>query len=212
MTWKEVELDNGLRDEEVPQEAWGVRGHTFQHSEKVRFEGADNPLRRIASVHIVRDDLKLGPPSLSYLPFIGHAGLVVQYRKVDILAALLQRFHNRCICFKAMSIPARFEGARKDHIRVAVACNHNILVATAAANGKSPSVVRVQAADVTHVDMEFAERFFWRFHQHRRGRLCVRWLFGLIGIGGTDTLARLNHVAHNCLIGVGTVLGRVVVG
>ena len=38
--------------------------------------------------------------------------------------------------------------------------------------------------------------------------------FGLLGpwLGGTDALARLNHVAHNGRIGVGIVLGSVVVG
>ena len=81
--------------------------------------------------------------------------------------------------------------------------NHNILVTTAAVNGKLPCVIHVQAADVAHVDMEFSGRFFWR-----------HWVFGLLGpwLGGTDTLARLNHVAHNGRISVGTVLGGVVVG
>ena len=69
---KEVELDDGLRDEEVPQEAWEVRGHTCQHSKEVRFEGVYGPLRRVALVHIGRDKWKLVPPKsplyLSYRP------------------------------------------------------------------------------------------------------------------------------------------------
>ena len=109
---KEVELDDDLCDKEVPQESWEVRGRTRQHSNEVRFEGAYGPLCRVASVHIGRDKLKLGPPSLCYLFFIGRDGLVVQYLKVYIMASLPQRFHNRCIGFEAMSILARFKGAR----------------------------------------------------------------------------------------------------
>ena len=102
-----------------------------------------------------------------------------------------------------MSILARFEVEHQDYILVAVVGNHNILVATAAANGKSPRVVRVQAADVAHVDMEFSGQFFWR-----------HWVFGLLGpwLGGMNALERLNHVDHNGRIDVGIVLGGVVVG
>ena len=96
---KEVELDDGLRDEEIPQEAWEVRGHTHQHSEEVSFEGAYGPLRRVALVNIGWDELKLGPPSLRYLFFIGCDGLVLQDLKVYIVALLYQRFHNHCIGF-----------------------------------------------------------------------------------------------------------------
>ena len=65
-------------------------------------------------------------------------------------AAAIQRFHDRRIRFEAMSILAIRKRTSKDQIRVAVVRNHNILVATAAANGKAPGVVCVQVADVVH--------------------------------------------------------------
>ena len=95
------------------------------------------------------------------------------------MAAALEFLHDRCVGEKTVLILAVFEWTRKDHIRVAVVCNHDVLITTAAASGKTTRVVCVQATYVLDIDEEFTGWLLRRRDGHGRGGCCVGRQFWL---------------------------------
>ena len=76
-----------------------------------------------------------------------------------------------------MLILAVFEWTRKDHIRVTVICNYDVLIASAAASWKATRVICVQATYVLDMDEEFTGWLLWRRDGRGQGDRCVGRLF-----------------------------------
>ena len=97
--------------------------------------------------------MKLGNPSLGNLAFVLFACLVVEYLQVDMEVTEFELPHDVGVGLKAMGICASLEGASEDDVRVTVVCNHDLLVAAAAVDGKAASVFGIHPADVLHADV-----------------------------------------------------------
>ena len=150
---EEVERHLGLRDEKIPQVLGKVGIGTCKDRDKVSLEGSDGAFSCIASVHVGRYQLKLGSPSLGDLALVFFACFVVEYLQVDMEVTEFELSHDVGVGLKAMGICTSLEGASEDYVSITVICNHDVLVAAAAADGKAASVISIHPADVLHTDV-----------------------------------------------------------
>jgi hypothetical protein len=80
---EEIEGKFHLGKEEVPK-VWGKCWiHTGQDGYEVGFESSDGSFGPVATMHIRRDQLKLGLPGDSDSLFVGCTGLIVQDLEID---------------------------------------------------------------------------------------------------------------------------------
>ncbi len=56
-----------------------------------------------------------------------------------------------------VTVLARLEGDSEDDIRVAVVCNHDVLVAPAAANRGLTHVISLEPDNMSHMDVKFTQ-------------------------------------------------------
>ena len=80
-------------------------------------------------------------------------GFIVEDMYVDAMAAGFGYFHYGGVGSKAVGVLLGLERRLKDHIRFTVVGDHNLLTATARANGEAAIVVCVHFANVLYVYM-----------------------------------------------------------
>ena len=121
----------------------------------MRLEGADCSFGSVAAVDVGRDELVVALPLLLDNAFVVCAGFVVENLEVDAVAAVLEALHDGVVRFNTVRIFFSLEGGLKDHVGIAVVCDHDVLVALAGTNREAASVVCVKSADRFYTDVDF---------------------------------------------------------
>ena len=206
---QQVERDDGLWDQEVPQVARVVRRGAGEYGQEVGLPCTDGSLGGVATVHVGRHELKLGAVLLGDLRLVLLARFVVEDLEIDIVTTLLEFRHDLVVGGETVVVLARLKRLDEDDVRVTVVGNHHVLIAAAAGDGEAPSVVGVESADVPYANVEFAGHYIggqrW---------FCFDRFVGLLGLrfGRANALTGLDHVAQEGRVGVRAVLGSVGVG
>ena len=83
------------------------------------------------------------------------AGLVVKDLVFDDVAALLEFLHGASVGWDAVAVVFGLEGLDEDDVGVAVVGDHDVLIATARADGESAHVVGEELTDGPDPDVKF---------------------------------------------------------
>ena len=91
--------------------------------------------------------LVCGCPDVGGMMAVFLAGFVVQYLVVNDATASLEAGHDVSVVRYAVAVFLCLEGLNEDGVSVAVAGDHQVLVAAAGADWEAPCVICVERAD-----------------------------------------------------------------